>query len=172
MAKKDEMPDADDLGVAIPVIEESETGPEAQQAEPPPSEPKRRGRPPGSGKKAAGAGPSSGPKRTASKRADDISAMAKQIEGLHKFAAIATGIPEAVISSTEAEMLATALNAVAEEYGLSLGGKTGAALQLFGAAAMVYVPRVLSVKARAEKARKEQEQNTFDADVPYGVPAN
>lgn len=131
--------------------------PETAAETPPETEPKRRrGRPP----KDAGATTGErkeGPKKTASRKAEDTDALAHQLVGLHQFAALATGLQELVISEKEGQMLAKGVNAVADEYGLSLSGKTGAALQLIAAAAMIYVPRGLMIKARVEKARREAE---------------
>src|SRR5574340_1260761 len=52
----------------------------------------------------------------------DVNGLARQIFGLHTLAAMATGIPEAAISEQESAMLATALDSVADQYGLSLDG--------------------------------------------------
>lgn len=81
--------------------------------------------------------------------------MAKQIQGLHHIASVATGLEELRINEMEAAMLSRALTGVSEEYGLSLSGKTGATLQLLGVMAMVYVPRLGAIKAKAA-ARKAQ----------------
>lgn len=91
--------------------------------------------------------------------------MARQLAGLHLIAAGALGIPELQLAESEAESLAQGIAAVCDEYGLSLSGKTGAALQLFAAAAMVYAPRFFAVKARIEKTKAENKsaENGFDA---------
>lgn len=152
MAAKSENPTPEEMGIQ-PEIIPPETPPET----PPEIEPKRRrGRPPKDAA-APGAEKKEGPKKTASRKAEDTEALAHQLVGLHQFAALATGLPELVISEKEGQMLAKGINAVADEYGLSLSGKTGAALQFLAAAAMVYVPRGLAIKARAEKARREAE---------------
>lgn len=78
-------------------------------------------------------------------------ALGKQIVGLHLIASMTFGIPELVIQETEGEMLASAIVNVAEEYGLSLGGKTGAAIQLVGTAAMIYLPRYFAMQSRVSK---------------------
>lgn len=75
-------------------------------------------------------------------------AMGKQICGLHMVASMAFGIPELVIEQHEGEMLADAIVAVAEEYGLSMSGKTGAAIQLIGTGAMIYLPRFFAMQRR------------------------
>lgn len=123
-----------------------------------------RGRPKGSGgaapvsPSAAGAAATKAkpgrPKKNA-RVSVDASALAKQIQGLHAIAALGTGIPEFNLRDDEAEILGQAVSAVCEEYDLSLSGKTGAALQLLAAAAMVYAPRVMMIKARVALANAE-----------------
>ena len=82
----------------------------------------------------------------------DIAALSQQIAGIHMLAAQITGIPEVQINEYEAQMLATSVVAVCNEYDLSLDGKTGAFLQLIASAAIVYLPRVSVIRARlAEK---------------------
>lgn len=80
----------------------------------------------------------------------------KQIAGLHAVAAHLTGIPELVISDQEGDLLASGLQAVAEEYGLELGGKTGAAIQLLSAAAVVYLPRFAAITQKQKAAQNER----------------
>lgn len=115
--------------------------------------PKRRGRPPGSKNGDKG----EAPQKSASRQKKDTEDLAHQIVGLHALAAMATGLQELVISETEGSMLANGLNAVAQEYGLSFTGKTGAAIQLFGALGMVYVPRLFMIKQRMESERQKRE---------------
>lgn len=129
MAKKEE-PSAEDLGLPEVPVEEA---PASAQEEAP--VPRRRGRPPGSGK--TDPNKSSAPKKSASRKAEDLEGFAKQLQGIHVLISMATGLPEIQIGPDESKMLAKAIGAVTEEYGLSLDGKTGAAIQLFGAAAMV-----------------------------------
>jgi len=93
-------------------------------------------------------------KRGAKMSADALNALAKQIQGIHAMAAMMSGIGILQISNEEAGLLAHGISAVSEEYGLALDGKTGAALQLFGAAAMVYAPRVLQIAAMRKAAQK------------------
>lgn len=101
----------------------------------------------------------------------DASALAKQIQGLHAIAALGTGIPEFNLRDDEAEMLGQAVSAVCEEYDLSLSGKTGAALQLLAAAAMVYAPRVMMVKARVALANAEAQVRAHEAAQNAGAQA-
>lgn len=81
----------------------------------------------------------------------DKTALGKQIVGLHLIASMTFGIPELVIQEQEGELLASAIVNVAEEYGLSLAGKTGAAIQLVGTAAMIYLPRYFAMQTRVNK---------------------
>ncbi len=79
--------------------------------------------------------------------------LAKQIQGLHYIAASATGLGELQLSDAEAVLLADGIAAVSREYGLSIDGKTGAALQLLAAAAIVYTPRLRAINARRAQAQ-------------------
>lgn len=85
----------------------------------------------------------------------DAAAMAKQLVGVHTLMAMVTGLPELQISEPEAENLAAAVTNVCEEYGLSISGKTGAAIQLAAACAMIYGPRALMINARIQQAKAQ-----------------
>jgi hypothetical protein len=100
-------------------------------------------------------------KRSAKMSAEATANLAKQIQGMHAMAAMMTGIGIFQINDMEASLLANGISAVAEEYGLALDGKTGAALQLFGAAAMVYAPRILAI----QKAKAAARNNIVDVPV-------
>lgn len=91
----------------------------------------------------------------------DASAVAKQIQGLHMLAAHATGLSELQISEGESVLLADAVVNMSSEYGLELSGKTGAALQLFAACAMVYLPRFSVINAKMKAKKREKEQQTI-----------
>lgn len=97
---------------------------------------------------------------------DDVDRLARHIEGLHMIAALATGIPEARLTSKESESLAIAISAVAAQYDLAIDGKTGALLQLAGAAAMVYTPRVFAYRARLKRAK------SGNPDLPFPPAAD
>ncbi len=97
--------------------------------------------------------------------AEDVTKLARQIQGLHVIAAQATGLGELVISETESVMLADSLTKVSEEYGLSLSGKTGAMLQLLGTAAIVYMPRFASINQKM-KAKKASEATIIENGQP------
>jgi hypothetical protein len=114
-----------------------------------------------------------GPKPKATKKAytpDDIGVMGKQLCGLHLMVAQITGLPEMCISEQESVLLAQSVVNVADEYGLSLDGKTGAALQLFLTGAMIYGPRALAVRGRMMKARQDA-QSTMPPQAPEMAPA-
>jgi hypothetical protein len=100
-------------------------------------------------------------RRGAKMSAEAVSTLAKQIQGMHAMAAMMTGMGILQISDQEAGLLANGISAVAEEYGLALDGKTGAALQLFGAAAMVYAPRIIHI----QKAKAAAQSNIVDAAI-------
>lgn len=101
--------------------------------------------------------PRAKPGRKPKKRAitdDEKTALGKQIVGLHLIASVTFGIPELAIQPQEGELMASAIVNVAEEYGLSLGGKTGAAIQLIGTAAMIYMPRYFAMQQRVKQAHE------------------
>lgn len=151
---------------------------EAAQIEPPK---KRRGRPPKNpdiltekvdGAEASGQS-AARPRKTAKGKATDVGALAQQLVGVHQLVAMVAGIPEAQIAPQEGEHLAKAIVAVCDEYGLSVTGKTGAALQLFAAAAMIYGPRVwafnVRVKTERENAAAAQARETPGEIIPLHV---
>lgn len=153
MADKENTPeDAGMEATEIPV-EHVEAGPVDDTSPAAPTK-RGRGRPPKNGGEKTTAAK---PQKTAGKKAADVDAFAKQLCGIHMLAAMATGLPELQISEPEGAMLAKGISAVCEEYGLSVDGKTGAALQLFGAAAMVYVPRYFAINAKMQAAKKARE---------------
>ena len=129
---------------------------------------KRRGRPPGSGKKTPeqieGGGteaPASKPSnRKASTSNEQRALMGKQLVGIHKLAAMVTGLPELMINDVEGDMLAHAVANICDEYGLAVDGKTGATLQLLGTAAMIYGPRAIAVMQRAHAEKQQRQQNS------------
>lgn len=163
MSKKDDAnPSPEDLGIPITEIPpEPENSENAEPVNEGPA-PKKRGRPSGSTNKTSSADK---PKKTRARRTESSESLAQQIMGIHQIAFLATQLPECQITKIEAMMLAESLNNVAEEYGLSLTGKTGAAIQLFGAAAIIYVPRYFSVLDRmkkAEEAKNAERSRTID----------
>lgn len=92
-------------------------------------------------------------RKTAGKAKVDAGQMAKQIVGMHKIVFMMTGqqFPEIIISDDEGVAVATAVSAVCDQYDLRIDGKTGAFLQLFATAAMVYGPRALSIRSKLQQ---------------------
>lgn len=102
-------------------------------------------------------------RKSSAKQKTDPTALAKNLIGIHTLVAMMTGIQEAQISPDEASQLAVAVCGVCEEYDLAISGKTGAAIQLFAAAAMVYAPRVFMFKMRmAQEAANHAAEQARD----------
>lgn len=99
------------------------------------------------------------PKPRAKKNEADAASLGKQICGVHQMVAMMTGMPEMVIAPEEGEMLAKGIMGIADEYGLALDGKTGASLQLFACAAMVYAPRVFAIRNRLTQQKQLANQS-------------
>lgn len=98
---------------------------------------------------ATGAKKQGRPKKSAPVYDDEAKGkLAKNLQGLHVMGAMILQFPELALADQEAEMLADGLIKVSNEYGLELSGKTGAAIQLLGAAAMIYWPRLIALKQR------------------------
>lgn len=112
---------------------EKRTGEEAAQAVPGTIKSKA-GRPPG--------------KKKRELSGEALSQLSKQVQGLHALASMATGIPELQLGDKEAEMLSQAMANVSAQYDLKIDGKTGAFIQLAGAMAMIYLPRLSVIKQR------------------------
>lgn len=148
-----------------------EVPPVENEGEPPK---KKRGRPVGSGKKtpenieAGATGPAAakapGKRTKVSYDKETIALMGKQLVGLHLLAAMGTGIHEMQISEPEGYALAQGIVNVCEQYNLSIDGKTGAALQLAMTAGMVYGPRLLAVRKRANDEAKARGLSTGPID--------
>lgn len=117
----------------------------------------------------ANVGAKPGRKPGSGKSGIDATALGNQLVGIHALAAMITGIPECQIQPQEGTALAEAVVAVCQEYNLSLSGKTGAGIQLFAAAAMIYMPRVLHYKSRVSQAQQiEVPQNANTQFTPAG----
>ena len=151
-----------------PVTDNSPQQPAAQEQPGFEAPKKRRGRPPKnpdvqseSIPKGSATGAGTAKKKAASKTytASDRVVMGKQLAGMHQMVAMMTGLPELAMSEEEGTMLADAIVNVAEQYDLAIDGKTGAALQLAMTAAMIYGPRALAIRARAQMAKQAAEQN-------------
>lgn len=146
--------------------EENNTAPETPEIQVQPAQKRGRGRPPKNPPSASGPAEESPTGNTAQGASTakprkprgakiDVGQLSMQLVGLHKLAVMATGnqFPELEISPQEAGILAQGISGVCEHYDLNIDGKTGAFLQLFGAAAMVYAPRVMAIRQRVNAAR-------------------
>lgn len=154
---------------------------ESTDAAPPEAERRRPGRPKGSGSKATesllheavggGAAPGAASKaprsKTGPKKGMDAATMGTQIVGIHQLAVMFTGIGELLITPEEGRNLADAVVGVCSEYDLNIDGKTGAAIQLFAALAVVYTPRIMQIRYRVAMEKQANEQVATAA-----VPAN
>lgn len=112
----------------------------------------------------------------------DISALAKNLKGIHELAAKMIPIkgPDGkmllALDDTEANELANAVAAVAKEYDLELSGKTGSAIQLLGVAAMIYGPRIYVIQQmrlymQQQKQNADAAARAADASVVSNIPA-
>lgn len=122
------------------------------------------------------------PRQTRKRKSQvDATALAKQLRGIHALMAKLLPIPAPdgtkllELSDTEATELANAVAGVAREYDLELSGKTGAAIQLFGVAAMIYGPRIYVIQqmrlyGQRVKAQQEAAARAADASVVSNIP--
>lgn len=101
----------------------------------------------------------------------DAGALGQQLVGIHALAAMMLQIPELQLTPPEGDGLAKAVIAVCQEYNLSLSGKTGAGIQLFAAAAMIYAPRLLHYKSRIHQAQAENGGNPNVQPGPIHTPS-
>lgn len=114
------------------------------------AKPRKRG--PYKKRNTAGAG-SEGPRKRSGARKADAESLGKQIAGIHQMLSIVTGFPELAIAEGEGKMLAEACISVADEYGLAVTGKAGAAIQLFAACSLIYGPRAIAINNRIREQR-------------------
>jgi hypothetical protein len=124
-----------------------------------------RGRPPLEEQPIGADGEPQKVKKPRRKKASPIDTVkfAKQLQGMHVMVALATGIAEMQLSDTESVMLAESLAAVSSEYGVSMSGKLAATLQLFGVAAIIYLPRMSAIDAKI-KAKKRNTPVTVEGE--------
>ncbi|MGC8541032.1 MAG: hypothetical protein ACP5QA_10435 [Phycisphaerae bacterium] len=94
----------------------------------------------------------------------DPDAIARQIRGLHGFAALITKLPELNLSEAESVELAKASVNFSREFGYEPDPKLFAALELIGVAGFIYVPRALAVIERLRTA-KQQRGQTIDGQA-------
>lgn len=104
--------------------------------------------------------------------ATDAKALARQLVGLHQLGVLVSGIPEVAIDLDEGEILAVGIVAVCDEYDLSIDGKTGAALNLLGACAMVYGKRIFQINARMAAQKKARQNATPTPSQPADFNLN
>lgn len=150
-----------------------------------PVQPKRRGRPPKErpaveGEPAASQQPGEKPQpkrgrkpkhKTKSTSPEELETLAQSLYGIHAVMAQALSMPELMLDATASRTLAAGVSRMQEEFGFEVSGKTGAVLAFLGAAAMVYVPRVIAIKARVQtqKARQAQEKADGAIDADFAV---
>lgn len=95
-----------------------------------------------------------------------------QVQGLHKMAAMLSGMPALELSAPEADTLGGALYDVAQEYGIVLSGPRAVWIKLIAAVGMVYGPKVLTIAQQQREARPKRATRPAtpaDADfVPQG----
>jgi hypothetical protein len=177
---------------ASPPVDSGASPPEPQAANPPR---KRRGRPftarttaplnenpVGTENAGAAAPPDDQPKQQRRRKSTvDVGALAKNLKGIHALAAKMVPIkgPDGKmlleLDDTEATQLADAVAQVAREYDLELSGKTGAAIQLFGVAAMIYGPRVYVIQQmrlymQEQKKAADAARRAADDSVVANIP--
>lgn len=100
----------------------------------------------------------------------DPKELGKQIVGVHLMISMMTGLKEIQLSDVEGEQLAGAVIGVAEQYNLAIDGKTGAAIQLLAACAMVYAPRALMIRHRMRQESMQAAPAELDNfNQPMGV---
>jgi hypothetical protein len=112
----------------------------------------------------------------------DVSVLAKNLKGIHELAAKIVPIkgPDGkmllALDDMEASQLAEAVASVAKEYDFEMSGKTGAAIQLFGVAAMIYGPRIYVIQQmrlymQQQKQAAEAAARAADNSVVSNIPA-
>lgn len=82
-----------------------------------------------------------------------ISRSTKSIMGVHRLAAMVSGLPELEINELEAAMLAESLDRLSREYGFAVNGKIGAVIALIGTCGIIYVPRAMKISTRAKATK-------------------
>ena len=99
-----------------------------------------------------------------------VSVKADNIQAAHMIVALTTGCPELAIDNNEAKMLETAVNDFIAAYPelAIISPKIAATITLLTTAVIVYVPRVLKIRARVMQKQNEKE----NVDMPYATVAN
>ena len=116
-----------------------------------PTAPKRRGRPPGSSTK-------SKPKSTAP-TVDQIELIARELKGAHLLLALALQSAHWQLADEEAQILASQVAALVEEYGWDASSRALLWVNLATTLITVYAPRVqLSWQLKASRQAKKDQQ--------------
>lgn len=144
-----EQPDLSEAGMETPPVDDA---PPVRRAR---GRPRKDGSSGPAKESVSGTGAKRGrPAKTAAKRVysqDDVTLLGNQLVGIHRMASFMTQLPEVTILEPEGEAMAKAIITMADQYDLELDGKTGAALQLFATAAMIYAPRIIAIRRRLQK---------------------
>ncbi|MGH8710374.1 MAG: hypothetical protein ACREVA_03535 [Burkholderiales bacterium] len=135
--------------------------PEALEADVPTPSAKKRGRPSKDIPRGADANPKSAPKRKRATVASRIAGLARQLIGAHQMVAMLPGLEVFRIADWEAELLASAMVCVADEYGVVVSGKIAATAQLIVACVVIYGPRVAALRI-ARMAVEKSIDTTLD----------
>lgn len=118
-------------------------------------QPKKRGRPRKSadtGSDRTGSYSATG-KRTAKEKADILENLAFQLKGIHELAALYTGLPVLQLTEDESKKLAVAARDVMQYYNFMPDPKVMAWVELLGVSAVIYIPRILLIKAEHDAHR-------------------
>lgn len=125
-------------------------------------EKRRRGRPPGSKNRTTQTG-----KGNVLLEPKDLG---QKIVGVHKIAAVMTGLQEIAISDVEGEQLAKAVIELTRYYNFAPQGPLVAWINLAGVAGMIYVPRLVVIGAKKAKAKKAKRENVPSNEaMPEGM---
>ena len=110
---------------------------------------KRRGRKPGSGST-----------RSPKAQALDINGVEKILFSAHAILASLTKTPELMMDHTEAAELSKAIGSVARHYDVTASAKTVDIANLVMVAGMIYGSRIIAIRARKGKEKKERSAPT------------
>jgi hypothetical protein len=110
--------------------------------------------------------------RPTTKKSVDAAALAYQLVGIHQLIAKLPGMAAFEIGDEEAKILAPAMADFSREYGVSVSPKAAATVQLLGALAMVYGPRVAHTMASARAAKKQARVASSHGHMAESVPAS
>lgn len=130
---------------------------------------KKPGRRPGAGNSSAQRKPSAA-KPTAKSSKEAVSGIEKILFSVHAIAAVKTNCPELALDQKEANMLASALNAVQEHYGVEIPPEYAIWVNLVTACGMIYGPRIVQISSRKKRERKEKEPPRSPYSEPQKQP--